>query len=113
MICNTYIQFFGTLADQTKLAIIKELRKHPQSVSELCNKLDLEQSRVSHNLRKLKKLGFVDVVAQGKKRVYSIDKKTILPLLKLIDKHVEKYYAYYCRCSSKINNKRRAGVAAV
>ena len=106
MICNTYNKFFSTLADPSKLEIIKLLRRKPMTVSDLSKQLSFEQSRVSHNLRKLKELGFVTVTPSGKQRVYRIDKKTILPLLNLIDKHVDTYCKHYCRCIGEEKKKR-------
>lgn len=106
MICNTYIQFFSTLADPTKLEIIRLLKEKPKNVGQICEELKFEQSRVSHNLRKLKELGFVKVEPQGKQRVYGIDKKTIKPLLNLIDKHVDTYYHVYCKCKGNAKAKR-------
>lgn len=105
MICNRYVQFFSSLSDKTRLEIIKILRERDQSVGELCEKTEFEQSRVSHNLKKLKELGFVNVEKKGKQRVYSLDKTTVAPLLELIDKHVEKYYTHYCRCNNITQKK--------
>jgi len=98
MICDTYVQFFGTLAEPAKLDILKLLREKPQNVTQISKKLNFEQSRVSHNLKKLKDLGFISVKPDGKQRIYEIDKKTILPLLALIDTHVDTYYNHYCKC---------------
>jgi len=106
MICKTYIHFFRTLADPTKLDIIKTLRGGPRSVLDLSATLKIEQSRASHNLRKLKNQGFVTVTPNGKQRIYEIDKKTILPLLKLIDGHVDVYYKHYCKCKGEAKKKR-------
>jgi len=106
MICQTYIQFFQSLVDPTRLEIIKLLREGPRTVSDISNKLKFEQSRVSHNLRKLKELGFVNMSPRGKERIYDIDKKTIKPLLKLIDGHVDKYYKHYCKCKGEAKKLR-------
>ena len=101
MICNTYVQFFTSLSDPARLEIIKTLRESPKNVTQISEKLDFEQSRVSHNLRKLKELGFINVRPNGKQRIYEVDKKTMEPLLKLIDKHVDTYYKHYCKCTGK------------
>src|SRR3989338_2909030 len=98
MICKSYDVFFKTIADQSKLNIINILSKGPSNVTQLSAKLGFERSRVSHNLRILNERGFVNMKIQGKERVYSLDNKIVVPLLKLIDKHVEKYYEHYCRC---------------
>ena len=50
--------------------------------------------------------GFVNVIQNGKQRIYEIDKKTMLPLLKLIDKHVDTYYRHYCKFQGEEKNKR-------
>ena len=105
MICETYVQFFSSLSDLSRLEIIKSLRDSPKNVSELSQTLNYEQSRVSHNLRKLKELGFVVQKPNGKERVYEID-KTITPLLKLIDTHVDTYYKHYCKCKGDEKVKR-------
>ncbi|MBU90073.1 transcriptional regulator [Candidatus Woesearchaeota archaeon] len=106
MICNTYVQFFTPLSDPARLEIIKTLRESPKNVTQISKKLNFEQSRVSHNLRKLKELGFINVKPSGKERIYGLDKKTILPLLKLIDEHVDTYYKHYCKCHGQEKIKR-------
>ncbi|PIN79637.1 transcriptional regulator [Candidatus Woesearchaeota archaeon CG10_big_fil_rev_8_21_14_0_10_34_8] len=106
MICNTYKIFFGTLADETRINILKELEKGSKTVSELQKILKIEQSCVSHCLRKLKEFGFVQVKVKGKFRLYNIEEKTIAPLLDLIDKHIEKYDKHYCRCVGEEKKKR-------
>ncbi|HLC82409.1 MAG TPA: metalloregulator ArsR/SmtB family transcription factor [Bacteroidia bacterium] len=106
MICETYVQFFSTLSDSSQLEIIKSLRIGSKSVTELANDLKFEQSRVSHNLRKLKEQGFVKVKKEGKNSIYEIDRGTILPLLKLIDKHVYTFYKHYCKCKGDEKKKR-------
>ena len=99
MICNSYKIFFTTLADDTKLDIINLLSKGPKTVTEICEKLKLEQSRVSHNLKAMADRHFVKVKKVGKTRVYSLDEEYIVPILKLIDEHVEHFYKNYCKCN--------------
>lgn len=108
MICRTYEQFFRTLADPTKLCIISSLREGAKSVSDICACANFEQSRASHNLRALRELGFVNCRRVGKQMIYSLDETTVIPLLKMIDKHVDAYYRHYCRCVGKAKKKRWA-----
>jgi len=56
-----------------------------------------EQSKVSHNLKKLTDCNFLDVKQEGKKRIYSLNKETIIPLLNLVKKHVQKYCCEECK----------------
>lgn len=57
------------------------------SVSELMTRIDVEQSKLSHALLNLKECSIVDVEQIGKQRIYSLNKRTIIPILKIIDKH--------------------------
>ena len=98
MICNSYEIFFKIMADKSKLEVLNLLSKGPKNVSELSKKLGFEQSRVSHTLRVLKDRHFVAVTQKGKERIYSLDQEIMVPLLRLIDKHVDRYYKHYCKC---------------
>ncbi len=88
---NKYHIFFGNLANPLKVDIISELKKGSRSVLELAEKLKVEQSKLSHALASLRCCSIVNVKQEGKKRVYSLNKETILPMLKLIDKHENKF----------------------
>ena len=59
------------------------------SVNELSEAIKEEQSKISHNLTKLAKCSILKVKKEGKKRIYSLNKETITPLLNLVKKHVE------------------------
>ena len=101
MICKSYEPFFKTLADSSKLEIINLLSKGGLSVGEISEKFGFEQSRVSHNLKALVERGFLVVEKKGKSRVYSLDEKEIVPILKLVDKHVERYDKHLCKCTGE------------
>ena len=90
--------FFETLATELKTNIIAELKERPHSVNELSACLGQERSKVSHALRTLNDCRFVNYRKDGKRRVYSLNKETIVPLLNLVDKHVKKY----CKLCGKI-----------
>ncbi len=82
--------FFETLSTKLRWKILEALKDKPKNVNEICNLLKEDQSKVSHNLKKLKDCHFIEVKKQGKERVYSLNKETILPLLQLVEKHVKK-----------------------
>jgi DNA-binding transcriptional ArsR family regulator len=88
---NTYHIFFGKLANELKIKILTSLKNKKKSVQELTKDLNIEQSKLSHALASLKTCNIVKVKQSGKKRIYSINKETILPILKLIDKHEKKF----------------------
>jgi len=96
MIDLTYMGFFKALCNDTRLGIVLCLKESPKNVSQLVAELKMEQSRISHNLQCLIKNGFVTVEQVGKQRVYSLNKDTIVPILKAVKKHVEKYSVNTC-----------------
>ena len=82
-------QFFGTLANQPRLDIIESLREKPLSVKHICKASGLHQSTASHNLRRLEECGFVTVKQNGRERIYSLNAKTIGPLLNIMHSHMK------------------------
>jgi|SRR3989338_515126 len=88
-IYEAYKIFFGTLVSASRLRIINLLRKGEKSVSGISSELSLPQPSVSHDLARLKKCGFVSVKIIRNYRYYSLNKKTISPLMNLIDRHME------------------------
>ena len=91
MLKDTYKIFFGTLNNRYRVEIINLLRKKSRNVTEISKALNMNQTTVSHNLARLKKCGFVFVRNNGKERVYTLNSKTIKPLMKLIDEHMNTY----------------------
>lgn len=97
---NSYHVFFTNFANPLRIGIILELRKGDKNVTELVKELDVEQSKLSHALTSLKNCNIVNVKTEGKQRVYSLNKDTIVPMLNLIDKHAS------CHCKNKCMFKR-------
>lgn len=85
---DAYKIFFGTLVSESRLKIINLLRNNQKSVSEIMSELNMDQTSVSHNLARLKKCGFVEMEIHGKFRYYKLNRKTIKPLMDLIDNHM-------------------------
>ncbi len=88
--------FFETLGTKLKIDLLLELKESPLSVGQLSTKLGLERSRVSHALISLLNCNFISVEKSGRERIYFLNKKTILPLLNLVDKHI-KNNCKFCR----------------
>ena len=95
---KTYHHFFGNLSNPLKVDIILSLRKKEKNVTEISKDLKGEQSKISHSLASLKKCNIVQSKQKGKQRIYSLNKKTIVPMLELIDKHAQ---AQCNKCSFK------------
>jgi len=88
---NLHRLFFKAFSNHTRLGIIQLLRRKALTVTEICEKTGFEQSRVSHNLRCLENCGFVKVTPNGNFREYALDQETILPVIDLFEKHIQKY----------------------
>ena len=88
---GAYKIFFGTLVSESRLKIINLLRKGKKSVSEIVGTLKFSQPAVSHDLARLKKCGFVKVKIVKNFRYYSLNEKTIRPLMEIIDTHMAEY----------------------
>lgn len=96
MKCPSYNIFFETISPRIRVKIIELLEKRPMSVNEICGSLGEEQSKISHNLKKLADCHFLDVRREGKNRIYSLNKDTIVPLMDLVKKHVKSYCCGSC-----------------
>ncbi len=88
---GAYKIFFGTLVSDSRLKIINLLRDNKKNVSQIMGELGMDQTAVSHDLARLKKCGFVKAEVDGKFREYSLNDKTIKPLMNLIDTHMSEF----------------------
>jgi DNA-binding transcriptional ArsR family regulator len=95
---ETCRQFFSTLANPTRLAILELLRNGPRNVTEISEALNQEQSMISHNLKPLERCRFVFSERRKKERFYSLNKETIEKLFKIFSHHAEKYCPTEGKC---------------
>lgn len=99
---STYHYFFSNLANPLRVDIISCLKDADMCVNELAYKTGEEQSKLSHALSGLKQCNLVSVKQKGKKRIYSLNRKTLMPILKIIDNHAKNYCKNKCKeCSCK------------
>ncbi len=103
---NTYHIFFSNLSNPLRISIITSLKEKEKNVTELVKELKVEQSKVSHALKSLRDCRIVEAKQKGKERIYFLNKKTIVPLLSLIDKHAKNFCECKC-CASKTCKKRK------
>ncbi len=95
---NKCYLFFDTIANELRISILSKLKEKPFSVNELSGVLGQERSKVSHSLKALLDCSFVNVRKDGRRRLYYLNEDTMLPLLQLVEKHVEKYCKF---CNKK------------
>lgn len=91
-------QFFSTLANPTRLAILELLRYGSKNVTEISKALNQEQSMISHNLRLLERCRFVFSERRKKEHLYSLNKETMEPLFKMFAHHSKKYCPTEGKC---------------
>jgi len=95
MKCKSY-DFFSVVGNKTRWKIIKALYKHEMTVSQICETLEEEQSKVSHSLRTLLDCNVVFSKRQGKNIIYSLNKKTIKPLVRIVNQHAKDFCKTKC-----------------
>ena len=93
-----YRTFFGTLDNQIRIDIINLLLKGTKNATQISKSLKLKQSTVSKNMKRLEHCGFVFVKHNGKECSYSINSKTIKPILKLMNSHMDNYCSKIEHC---------------
>jgi DNA-binding transcriptional ArsR family regulator len=75
------VALFGSLANPTRLAIVRELTDGPARVLDLTGRLGLAQSTVSQHLACLRDCGLVTVRPAGRSSIYSLAQPALTALL--------------------------------
>ncbi|MCB9359150.1 winged helix-turn-helix transcriptional regulator [Candidatus Woesearchaeota archaeon] len=101
MKCPSYNIFFETISTPIRLQIIDFLNDGAKNVTEICNHLNEEQSKISHNLKSLAGCHLLIVEKRGKHRYYSLNEDTVVPLLRIVEEHVAKYCCGECKVTVK------------
>ena len=102
-LCST---FFNILSVESRLKIIVTLSEGDKSVSEICDSVKVERTNVSHQLNLLRGCNIVLVRREGKKKIYSLNRNTMKPILDLAGRHVEK------SCKRRLRKESHVIVAA-
>ncbi|MEK6945445.1 MAG: metalloregulator ArsR/SmtB family transcription factor [Nanoarchaeota archaeon] len=102
---GAYHFFFSNLANPLRIDIILSLRDKEKSVTKLYKELGVEQSKLSHALAALRCCNIVESKKKGKERIYFLNRKTILPMLDLINKHSTNFCKTPCSKCGKVSHK--------
>ncbi|UCD96714.1 MAG: winged helix-turn-helix transcriptional regulator [Candidatus Bathyarchaeota archaeon] len=95
---ETCYDFFSTLANPTRLAVLELLRDGPKNVTDIANTLNQEQSMISHNLKPLERCRFIFSERRKKEHLYSLNKETMEPIFKTFVYHSKKYCPTRGKC---------------
>ena len=75
-----------TVAHPVRLGIIKLLEVHPRlSVTEICEKLQTEQSLTSHHLQNMRLKGLLSVKREGRRMMYSLKERDVSLIIDCLD----------------------------
>jgi ArsR family transcriptional regulator len=94
------VSLFHALSDETRLALLDQLKDGERCVCELTDAMKAGQSRLSFHLKVLKDAGLVLDRREGRWMYYSINPDAIEELEELVDtlKHASKSAVSASRC---------------
>ena len=96
-----YSLLFHAFTNPSRMQILQALRdRDGLNVTQIGEETGLEQTSVSHNLRCLAFCGLVAARQEGKARVYSLNKATVIPMLDIARQHVKKYASNLLSCDT-------------
>ena len=84
---NSALESLGALGDPTRRALFERLAARPSAVGDLARGLPVSRPAVSQHLKVLKEAGLVREVAQGTRRIYSLDPRGIGAIRRWLDAH--------------------------
>ncbi len=109
---ESLVLLFKVFANDVRLKLIEALTSGEKSVGELSEETGQMQTRVSHELRCLTVCGIVNFRREGKQIIYSLNERTVLPILETAEKHAEKFAERMSGCEI-ISDARRMTVRAL
>jgi ArsR family transcriptional regulator len=80
------VDMLKALAEENRLEIVHLLSGGSLCVCEIEDKLKVSQNLVSHHLSVLKKAGLIEDCRCGKNNYYSLNKKALNKMIKLLEK---------------------------
>ncbi|MEG0285672.1 MULTISPECIES: metalloregulator ArsR/SmtB family transcription factor [Vagococcus] len=81
-------KFFKSISDPTRLRILIALSEDELNVSAITEKLQMEQSAISHQLKLLRESHLVKSRKEGKSVVYSLDDQHVTDILAKTFQHM-------------------------
>lgn len=82
------VNMFKAFGDETRLKILNAIQYKSLCVSEICEKVEMKQSAVSHQLQILRTNGIVKFEKKGKEVYYCLDDDHIKTIIKTMYDHV-------------------------
>jgi ArsR family transcriptional regulator len=94
---NATSLFFEAFSNKNRFEILMQLRNKELCAGELQQKLKIEQTNLSHDLKCLLNCRFISVRKDGRKRIYRINNET-KELVDEVANHIKNYEVYLKKC---------------
>ncbi|EEZ92837.1 MAG: transcriptional regulator, ArsR family [Candidatus Parvarchaeum acidiphilum ARMAN-4] len=94
---NVTSLFFEAFSNKNRFEILMQLRNKELCAGELQQKLKIEQTNLSHDLKCLLNCRFISVRKDGRKRIYRINNET-KELVDEVANHIKNYEVYLKKC---------------
>lgn len=85
---------FSALSNPTRIKILYLLKQQSLTVTQICSRLDVTQSAVSHQLRELKFARLVRNQKHGREMIYHLDDDHVYKIFDMAIEHVKEIYNY-------------------
>jgi DNA-binding transcriptional ArsR family regulator len=113
---RTYARWFQALADPTRVVICNLLADagRAMSVGEIVEAVDIGQSTVSHHLKLLAEVGFVQATPQGTARLYRFNRRCLEAFptaAELVMGRLPRTRGVQCLAGIQVDRPRQAEVA--
>ena len=82
-------ELFKVFGDSTRIRILLLLQEKEASVNEIANELNMNQSAISHQLKKLKHSKLIKNIREGQTIYYSLDDDHVYKIIEMGLAHVE------------------------
>lgn len=110
---NKVLDFFASLADETRLKILLSIAKKPKNVNEIYDFVGRDKitlSAISHQLNHLKNLNIVTYVKHGKEKSYELSDSFCWCILKDTFKQFDSNLKIRCKKCERINAINKGGM---
>ncbi len=102
-------EIFEILSDPTRRQIVDELRSGEHAVGDLVDRVSIAQSGVSRHLRILNEAGFVQVRAEGQRRLYSLRPEPFQAIDRWIDDYRRLWEDRLDRMGNELEHRQQTG----
>ncbi len=87
-----YCHFLGVISDKDNFAIaVSILENGPINFSDLRDELGFRRNFLAGHLKKLISCSYIFSKKVGREKLYYLNTSTVLPLIKIIKKHIRKH----------------------